>query len=326
MAWSINHLQLEMSFSGSTTLNGGNVEGVDLEHKELSHVVSAAIDKYFPLSDEQLLEFEARNKPTSPSTMLFTHLRERVQPLDRITLKPEVAKAIQFTARVFTSYENPWKKTVMPDGTWQNEQRVRREDHIVHTDYLTELEPGKFYRLKVRIDDEELRATFVEVDENLSDAERETQSRKLSELSLRKFHQQMGLSLMHQGANNLGRAMAGAHPGEESNRAADSLGGLVQTLEQEETAPGDSELDHLDLAELQRRYDAAQEELEAAREGFQEACKKCEQDKSVDENIMFTAMAQKNAIAQKVMKLAYAIERKGGKPTLKEQPPTCAQQ
>ncbi|HSX03660.1 MAG TPA: hypothetical protein VLG76_02920 [Rhabdochlamydiaceae bacterium] len=306
---SIDRIKFEIAFDGSSQFFGQkdtNVCAIDLVGTKSE--ISAESDR--SRGDSSLKA--GRLKWCTPNN----------NDLDQIALTPKVAKAIQLTARVFESYNNPWKMIKGLDGVTRPEQRVRRYDIPITIEDHPEFETGKCYLIKVqKVQEHRLKATFTKIDEQPTKTPKDENEEKKNKAEVQRRMRKMGEELIKEGIKNLQLASRGgapvfnssstpadvfAHVAQGTIRAAQQMNPEIRVPD---TKPSESaaDLDCLSQPELQSRFEEVyikdkqfeRQRLQAARAG------------DIREFNRITAAEHANN--QLLINLTTALEKKGFK-------------
>lgn len=288
----LSKVMFELSYKGSTQSSGWNISVIDVKLQKVLKEISAHINKDIPATTEQFLDITLRTNSGNP---IMDKVSERT--VQRIAVNSTSAKTIELTARIFQTYENRDRLTMYPNGTVKGELRARREDKSIFIREMPEFEPGKCYRIKVVNTEGTLNASFVLVEEKISDMEH----KKQKEQKDAQDQYNLGLNLIHQGVQNL--FTLNNLP--DTTHVGKGLETMIKT--QMRANQPNANLDTLSIPELRTRFDAAQTALQKAREEFDKALKPNSQ------SDIMKALSEKQAAQVLVMELANALTRKGEK-------------
>ncbi|MES2122316.1 MAG: hypothetical protein V4492_06015 [Chlamydiota bacterium] len=277
MASSSGNIQFQISFQGLTNYNDWNVRCIDLEFDGLD-VISACISGDIPSSTEQLLQFQIRHGFYQRS-------------FDRISLTPELANTLKLSARMFQFYECSNRLTVQPDGSVKGETRAKRRDLPIPASSIPEFKEGDSFRIKTVNNGLKLDVVFFKVDETTSDGRSE-------ECPLADLHE-VEMAMMSQGALNSRNAY-------ESLFGRDFSGDYQGRVETDvEPVQSCSELDVLEVSELQKRFDVVKARHQEAKIRLGQVCF------GGDEETSWQVFDEKGDAFDEMEEIAHALERQG---------------
>lgn len=135
----VSNVNLEFYWKGPYAYGKGcSLSTIDIKMKECNYEILGEINRDLPFEEEQRLSLEISTK-----NGYFKDMRSS------IGCSIDCMKSMAISARVFQTYEDPFKIIQRVDGTCHFEQRCRRVDCRIPIKMASEFHPAGIYQVKI---------------------------------------------------------------------------------------------------------------------------------------------------------------------------------